>query len=99
MSIEQVIAVLCLGIIGALSTVAVFSRHFDDTLLQRVALAILAIGALARIPHRWETPEVPPELLLIDIGVALYAVATVAKLRRASRRQPERRRGRGAAWR
>lgn len=92
---EQAIAVLCLAIIGALSTLAVFSGHFDDTLAQRVALAILAVGAWARIPHRLAEPDVPPELLLIDVGVALYGVATWHKLRSA-RKHPERRGRRGA---
>lgn len=92
---EQAIAVLCLAIIGALATLAVFSAHFDDTLLQRVALAVLATGAWARIPHRMAEPDVPPELLLIDVGVALYGVATWHKLRR-KRLQPERRGRRGA---
>lgn len=91
---EQAIALLCLAVIGTISTVAVFSKDFDDTLLQRIALTLLAVGAYSRIPHRLREADVPPELLLIDIGVALFGVATWAKFR-VRRSRPERRRGRG----
>jgi hypothetical protein len=86
---EQAIALLCLAVIGTVSTVAVFSAEFEDTLLQRIALAILAVGAFARIPHRLAHADVPPELLLIDIGAALFGVGTWLKFRR--RRKHEQR--------
>lgn len=87
MSVEQAIALLCLAVIGTVSTVAVFSADFEDTLLQRIALAILAVGAFARIPHRLAEADVPPELLLIDVGAALFGVGTWLKFRRRLKHQ------------
>lgn len=83
----------CLLITGALATWAVFSRHYDDSLLQRIGLSIIAIGTLARAVERITTdvPDPPPVLLASQIGLALYAAGTALKIVQAHRRVERRR--------
>lgn len=93
MTLSGCISLACLLVTGALATWAVFSRHFDDSLLQRVGLSIVAVSCFARVPIKLEHPDTPPELLAAQLGLVCYAVGTALKLWRASAG----RRRRGAA--
>lgn len=92
MSAAGIVSLMCLIITGALASYAVFSRHYDDTVLQRSGLSIVAIGCIVRASERvmFDVPDPPPMLLLSQVGLAMYAVGTAVKLIRA-RPQIERR--------
>lgn len=87
------VSTICLVVTGALSTWAVFSRNYDDSLLQRCGLSVIAIGCFARAAERLATsvPDPPPILLASQIGLALYAIGTAFKIVQAHRRVERRR--------
>ena len=95
------ISLLCLVVTGVACALGVFSHHFDDTLLQRLGLSIVATGTTGRAWERitQDVPDPPLVLLWSQIGIALYAVGTVLRMYRAKRtagaerRHGERRRG------
>lgn len=89
---------ICLALLGAISTWCVFTRHVDDTLGQRVGLSVVAIGCFVRLSQRiaYDLPQPPIETLVILFGVTVYAVSTAAKII-VARRGISDRRGRGAA--
>jgi hypothetical protein len=83
--------------IAAVSTWAVFSRHFDDNLLQRIGLSVLAIACAARAVERlaYDPPDIAPAAQAVLIGIAVYAAGTAWKLVRRSSGMPNRRMRRG----
>ena len=87
---------LCLVVTGTIAGWGVFSVHFDDTLLQRIGLSVVATGCAARAFERMTevVPPPPPPLLWSQVGLMLYAVGTALRLWRQSQAQPERRRPR-----
>jgi hypothetical protein len=101
MDLIGMVSLACLLITGLLAAWAVFSHHYDDTLLQRVGLSIVAIGCATRaFECITETvPNPPAALLWSQIGLAMYAVGTalrvyVSMLRSGhNRRRPRNRRG------
>jgi hypothetical protein len=98
MSYAGSLSLACLMITCALSTWAIFSHHFDDTLIQRAGLAVVATGTASRTVERLtETvPDPPPALLWSQVGLALYAIGTAIRLYRAAKKAgPNRRRGDG----
>lgn len=103
MSSLNALSLACLIVTGAIATWGVFSTHFDDNLIQRVGLSVVATGCFVRAVERLarEVPEPPPALLWSQVGLALYAIGTVWRLWIQSRRQGERRgyRRRGAMFR
>lgn len=91
------VAIVCLAVTGALCTWAVFSKHFDDSLMQRTGLALVACSCFLRIPLKLADPYTPPEIMIALLGVCLYAVGTALKIwlsQRGFRRRE--RRGRAA---
>lgn len=96
MSEAGLLSLLCLVVTGLLATWAVLSRHYDDSLLQRLGLGIIATGCLGRALERLteDVPDPPPILLWSQVGLALYAIGTALRMYLASRRQPDRRRPR-----
>lgn len=93
MSWSGILSLFCIIVTGAVCTWAVFSKHYDDTALQRVGLSILAIACILRVPYKIQDPDTPPEILLGQFGVVIYAVGTVIKFVMASRGHvPSRRR-------
>lgn len=92
MSTMGLISLLCLILTGALSTWAIFSLHYDDSVLQRLGLSVVAIGTITRAVERVtsDVPDPPVIVLASQIGIALYAIGTAAKLI-AARRKVERR--------
>lgn len=84
MTLTGFISLTCLLVTGGLATWAVFSRHFDDSLLQRVGLSIVAVSCFARAPIKLVYPDTPPELLAAQLGLVCYAIGTALKLWRAS---------------
>lgn len=82
------LSMLCAAVTCALCTWAVFSKHFDDTLVQRLGLSIMAVGTAVRVWDRLanDVPDPPLVLLWSQVGLALYAAATAVKLYQAGRR-------------
>lgn len=80
------LSLLCLIVTGSLATWGVFSRHFDDSLLQRVGLSVVAIACILRIPEKIAHPDTPPEILMAQIGLCIYGIGTALKIIRRSRR-------------
>jgi hypothetical protein len=84
---QNLLSLSCLLITGALATWGVFSRHFDDSLLQRIGLAVLAMACILRVPDKLAPAldHVPPALLMAQVGLAIYAVGTAGRLYRQGR--------------
>lgn len=93
-----ILSLACLIITGGLATWGVFSKHFDDSLMQCVGLSVVAIACILRIPEKIAHPYTPPEILMAQIGLCIYGVGTALKLALKSRSatRHERRRGYGA---
>ena len=91
------LSLLCLIITGALASWGIFSKHFDDNLLQRIGLAAVAIACFLRVPGKIAHPDTPPEILLAQLGLCFYGIGTAVKLWRKSRLRERRgaRRGLG----
>ena len=90
----SLLSLFCLVITGSISAYGIFSMHFDDNLVQRIGLSIVATGCGARIFERLTTdvPAPPPALLWSQVGLMFYAVGTVYRFWIQSHRHPERRR-------
>lgn len=93
MSAANTLSLACLLVTGGIAAWGVFSPHFDDNLIQRLGLSIVATGCAARAFERitQDVPEPPPALLWSQVGLALYALGTVYRFWRQSHRQPNRR--------
>jgi hypothetical protein len=87
MSMSGAISLACLVITGGLAALGVFSRHFDDSLAQRVGLSLLAIACILRIPDKLADLPTAPEVLMAQIGLAVFGIGTVFKLRRVARKR------------
>lgn len=92
-SLSGAISIACLIVTGALCSWAIFSKHFDDSLVQRIGLALVAAACVLRIPAKLANPETPPELLAAQLGLVIYGVGTVLRIWRDGRGQRERQRG------
>ena len=82
------VPLLCLAVTGALCTWGIFSRHFDDSFLQRVGLAGLSVFCFLRLYTRLKSPDIPPpalEILGVQVSLAIYGVGTAIKLVKRSR--------------
>ena len=97
MSEGAALSLLCLVVTGGICAWGIFSHHFDDNLLQRLGLSVVATGCAARIVERLadDIPAPPPALLWSQVGLAVYAVGTVWRFWRQSRSHPTRRRRHG----
>ncbi len=71
---------VCLAIVAIAAVLAVLSRVYDDTLSQRIALSLVALGATVQISLILHTGYTSPGWGFMLAGVALYAAATVAKV-------------------
>jgi hypothetical protein len=95
MSASGILSLACLVITGALASWAVLSRHFDDTLLQRIGLSTIATACILRIPGKLANPDTPAEVLLAQVGLCLFGIGTAWRIwqqhKRHHERRPERR--------
>lgn len=80
LSVSGSISLACLLITGGLATWGVFSRHFDDSLLQRIGLSAVAVACILRVPDKLADMPTPPEILLAQVGLCVFGVGTVIKL-------------------
>lgn len=84
-------SIACLILTAAMSTWGVFSKHFDDSLLQRIGLSTIAFASIMRIPQKLENMYTPPELLFAQFGLVLFGVGTVYRFWSIGRHKPYRR--------
>lgn len=80
MNLVGAISLFCLVATGTIATWGIFSKHFDDSLLQRIGLSTVAVACFLRVPIKIENPDTPPELLAAQIGLVIYAIGTALKL-------------------
>ena len=80
--IETTIYVASLAIISATSMFAVFWNKYDDTLLQRVGLALSCMGATFRLLDMIDLIDANSNArYLMTYGIAIFCVGTAFKLR------------------
>lgn len=79
------ISILALSITGSLCAVAIFSHRFDDNLLQRIGLALVALWCLARLPEKIASMHTEPVHLVLHLGLCAYAVGMAVKVARGRR--------------
>lgn len=73
--------VACLAIILTACVLAVFSRVYDDTLTQRAAFFIVALGASAQIAASFHGyHNIPAANGAMLVGWAIYCAATIVKI-------------------
>ena len=77
MTVVGLISLVCLVITGGIAAWGVFSRHFEDSLTQRIGLSGISIACLLRVPSKFGSEYVPPEILLAQISLSIYAVGCV----------------------
>ena len=73
--------VVMLGCVGG-----VVSYQFDDTLLQRLGMAVACLGALVQTLFLLDAPKADPHAALLYAGLAVYAPGTAIKYWRRWRR-------------
>lgn len=87
--------VLGLSAVALICTWGVFSRHYDDSLMQRIGMSGLAIGCIMRVSERMsnsESIETSIVALASVLFLALFAVGSAMKFVRSSRlHRPDRR--------
>ena len=77
----RLMMIAALLLVGCLATAAVLSRHYEDSLAQRLGLSIVAITTLARAVYWMRTDEQPALEVLVGVaGLAMYAVGTALKV-------------------
>lgn len=84
--VELLLTVLGLVVLAGLCAVAVLSPAYDDTLMQRVALGTVCIGALGVAWWCWRRGEAPGPVVVLAVGAGLFALETARKLLRRMRR-------------
>ncbi|MDQ0084596.1 hypothetical protein J2W35_004965 [Variovorax boronicumulans] len=69
----------------ALSIMGTFSKNFDDNLLQRIAMALIAFGSSAFLFCHWDGISTYNPRALLMAGCALYGIGSAVKTWRYSR--------------
>jgi hypothetical protein len=77
MNPENFISLVCLLLTGGIAMVGVLSGRFRDSLLQRIGLSGISIACLLRVPDKFGADYIPPEILLAQISLSIYAVGCV----------------------
>lgn len=70
---------LCLVLTGILCIIGALSSIYDDTLWQRIGMAILTWGSFGRATSIWATQYVQIDWFFIHFGLAVFASATAIK--------------------
>jgi hypothetical protein len=81
MTTETLITILSLVTLATVATAGILTCYLHDTLLQRIGLAGVCLGALSLAFHAIKNPP-HIGLVIISVSGALYAVATGVKLYR-----------------
>ncbi len=88
MTVEDLLtalAILSLCVVLFMCSVGVLVKVFDDTFAQRMALCLVAIGALAQI-SLIPTRGIDPHTAALCIAIGVYSMATAIKYYRRWKR-------------
>ena len=72
---SSLLAGLCAAIVAVICTVLVFHKDYEDGLLGRLGLAVMAIASLARLSHLVEhefSRNVSPIGVMLWLGLAIF---------------------------
>jgi hypothetical protein len=73
------LSIALLSAVGMLCTAGVLSSSYNDTLMQRIGLALVAIWCAARVSSKLAEPSTEAIHLMLHAGMATYAVGTWIK--------------------
>jgi predicted lysophospholipase L1 biosynthesis ABC-type transport system permease subunit len=85
MSLMLLLQIIPLATLATVCTVGVFSHHFHDTLGQRVALSLVAMGSCLQIVELSTCTGSRSPLTMIVYGAAIFAVFTFLKIYRSEK--------------
>lgn len=75
----HVFAIALLLFLAVISGVGVFSRVFQDNLLQRIGMVALSLGSISLAYRVWLTEWMSQSDITLIIGAVLYSLGTWTK--------------------
>lgn len=76
---------LALLIVAAVCALGVLHPRYEDTLLQRIGMAVACLGAVAELAALWHGYDRINAHITTTLGAALFALGTVVKKWRGPR--------------
>ena len=76
-----------LVVIIAVTVFGIYSHHFQDNLLQRIGMSVLAFGSVLKLMADVQQQNGQAACSLMVWGAAIYASGCVAELIKQSRKQ------------
>lgn len=70
---------LALLTVAAICALGVFHPRYEDTLLQRIGMAVACLGAVAELAALWHGYDRINAHITTTLGAALFALGTVVK--------------------
>lgn len=86
MSLTLVAEAAPLIVIIAVATFGIYSKHFQDNLLQRVGMSVLAFGAVLKLTADVTRENGQAACSLMIYGAAIYALGCVCSLIKSKRK-------------
>jgi hypothetical protein len=79
---HEVVSVVALSVVAALSTVAIFCRNYHENWLQFLGLVGIALWAAARVSQLVDmmSTRLPAQGMILHVSMALFAVGTAMKV-------------------
>lgn len=71
------LSIVCLSIVAILCTWGVFTRFYNESLLERLGMSLIAIWCISRIVHKVEFGYTEAQHLFLHVGMASLAVGMV----------------------
>ena len=76
------VGVVCLTVVAVLCAVGAFSRAYPDNLLQRLGMSTMGIWCGVRMAEQLQEQSTDTVQLMLDVGLAIYAVGTALRMYR-----------------
>lgn len=80
MTIDALLTAGAMLVVAVCCGIAVFSESFHDTLLQRLGLAGVALGAAGIATLALRDGDVPQPLTVLSVSAALFGLETARKV-------------------
>jgi hypothetical protein len=80
--LDGLTSIICLSWLALLCLLGVFHDAFEDNLLQRIGMAMMAIWCVSRVwekLHTWDTDTIH---IVLHVALAMYATGTALKVAR-----------------